>query len=123
MQASLLNKLKEAFESNPDAKLVYQTLDGQCFLKPGDASHHSRTLANTPFEGSPSKVYRDQVAELEKSLDNEQSNGNGGEVVKPLDRMNKVELQAECTRLEIEFTEEETKAELIAKIESKNNNQ
>ena len=39
-------------------------------------------------------------------------------VEKTLAQMNKAELQAKCTELEIEFEDEETKAELIEKIEN-----
>lgn len=149
MNEHILNQVKEAFASNTHLAVLFATKDGQCFAKIGDASHHSRSLIDTDFAGSPIKVYRDQLEALEASLKQAEqvveetpvapveetpvapaeetpvapAEEVEGPKVKPLNKMNKDELQAECTRLEIEFTEEETKAELIAKIESKINPQ
>ena len=119
MNEFILNSVKDAFASNPHLAVLFATKDGQCFAKIGDASHHSRSLQNGDFAGSPIKVYRDQLPALEASLKQAEQVVEEPEV-KPLSKMNKAELQAECVRLEIEFIEEETKAELIAKIESKN---
>lgn len=46
MEKQTLQKVQEAFEANPNAKILYATADGQCFGAVNDARFHAKSLAD-----------------------------------------------------------------------------
>jgi hypothetical protein len=66
----LTNKVKEAFEANPEADMLFITADGQAFQRPGHAQSHANTLGKeNPEFGIYTKVFRDQLDALDSAAE------------------------------------------------------
>lgn len=100
------DELKAAFEANPDKNELYVSSDGQIFTTTSAANVHQNSLNRDNHTNHAIEAEKREVEEVKVE-------------VKPLDKMTKAELQAACKTSDIEFTEEETKAVLIEKIEAK----
>lgn len=93
----------------PDSRLEPMLRQGQAVA--GIRGQGTVTPDPDPPPGSPG------VAAVDDGEAGDDDSGSGDEERKPLSKMNKAELQAECTRLGIAFGEE-TNAQLIAVIEA-----
>lgn len=127
MNKDIFEKIKSAFESNPQASHLFATSDGQCFFSGSSASNHDKDLVKAGGEPGVKKVFRDQLKDIEASFEElpavpagdastGENEGNKPPVEKPLEKMNKAELQAKATELGIAFVEDDTKATLIELI-------
>lgn len=99
------------FKENPKVREVF-VCDGYSFLSKNAANLHATT--SKPNKTLNVVVVKNESLTVVKS--NEDSESQTDE--KPVNRMNKNELQEKATALDIEFLEEDTKAVLIAKIQT-----
>lgn len=124
---------KAIFEFTPDCKKVFVTSDCTCFTVKNLAVNHSIALDDKSIvdidneldatlvvdaEGihlkEPLAVYEeDETPEPSAKVNTTETTR------KALSKMRKDELRADCTKLEIEFAEEATNAQLIELIEAK----
>ena len=128
-----IDAAKAVFEFTPACKKVFVTSDSTCFTVKNLAVNHSIALDDKSIveidneldatlvvdaEGvhlkEPVAVYEeDENSETTAKVDTKET------ARKALTKMRKDELQAECKKLKIEFTEEATNAQLIELIEAK----
>lgn len=98
------------FKDNPKVRKVF-VCDGYSFLTKNAADLHATT--SDPKKTLNVVTVKNESLTVVKS--NEDSESQTDE--KPIDRMNKPELQEKATALGIEFLEEDTKAVLITEIQ------
>ena len=140
MDKEIFEKIKAAFDANPQADSLYATSDGQCFYSSNASSNHDKDLVKAGAQPGVIKMFREQLgavaATLEEPVIEEKATEDTSseqvastetpageesvETEKPLSKMTKVELQAKATSLEIVFAEEDTKAKLIELITNLN---
>lgn len=61
MDKIILEKVKEAFDANPEAETFYVTADGQCFKHDDDADRHQQNVDKTK---AIIKVFKEQLDAL-----------------------------------------------------------
>lgn len=109
---------------NTDHKII--SIGGTCILpgevkKVGDAFGSNEAVEALKQKGSLEVVEDAAPAQeepKEQKTEETQQQG-GGEVKKPLSRMNKAELLEECAKLGIEASEEDDNKTLVEKIKTK----
>lgn len=125
MNKKLLELAFEAIKFNK-VEYVFVSGDGEVFTDPNNAVNHRQRAENKDIyqvhvSGQYCQVFNTggviQEPEVMNAEDAPIDATSKEPAVKPLNKMNKEELQAECKGREIEFTDEHTKAELIDLIE------
>jgi hypothetical protein len=97
---------KEVLKANSSLKEVFVTQDGQCFTTEDRAYNHEFEVSGSKSvtdENKPILVTADEVATADK----------------PIEKMNKTELQAKATELGLEFEDNATNKQLIEIINAK----